>query len=209
MNSLLGLAIPMGRTREAPAVPQPDAAAATLRERLAALTAPVPDAVRERGTVVIYKRGFDPRRDPDNTLPMIVVGGDPKDYEKSDLIHRFGRADVVVMEISPNGIATFEVVDARMLEPWPRQGEPSEGAVAASEGMRVRFYGGGRLMAEQTVPQGTVPDAASLPMVEGAEYIVINHATIGPIRMDLSTADPTKAIAINVATAADLPDEAA
>ncbi len=102
-----------------PAMPQPDAAAETLKERLV-------EYLRKRtfevGDLVICKVGLDERREDHAPLPMIVLSNDVSGWISAPPEHGSPstRADIVLLSLSRDGTARPRLWNSHVLESWPR-----------------------------------------------------------------------------------------
>ncbi len=104
---------------DAPAKPQPEAAAATLRERYAALMQRHDLAP---GDLVAMKPGWECRTEPSAGLPMLLVELDPnagtdasRAFEATEMAHR---CDALCITLGRDGDAVLRRFDSRTLMPW-------------------------------------------------------------------------------------------
>lgn len=110
-----------GASRPSRPLPQPEATACTLAERLKELEVHYP-AMRH-GDLVTYKNGWDPRREKHKNQPMLLLLNDaPEDYSDEAFGSIIGRGDVIAAFLHTDGTAIMTRTDRRFLEPWPRAG---------------------------------------------------------------------------------------
>lgn len=109
----------LGGNGDAPAKPQPEAAAATLRERYAALMQRHDLAP---GGLVAMKPGWDLRHEPHTGMPMLFLELDRNAWSDASRVFTptgmAFRCDAVCLTLDPDGVGILRRYDSRTLMPW-------------------------------------------------------------------------------------------